>query len=219
LPAPFNKKKGRDMKFFDKKENSTNAPNPGPANSGTTNSPQQQQQQQPQAPRPQQQPQPPAPDPQKYAPKPPAPTPTPAPVTVQAPVITTPVTSPTVATVLGTGLIIRGDIQSEDSITVEGVVEGTIVSSRDVVVGPHGKLRASIRTNNVTISGRVVGDVTATNKVELAPAGQLQGNIRSPKLSIAETALFKGNIDMSGTDLSSRDDKKLAPSIPEPAKK
>ena len=125
----------------------------------------------------------------------------------------------TVQTVLGTGLIIRGDIQSEDSITVEGVVEGTIVCARDVLVGPHGKLRASIRANNVTISGRVVGDVSATNKVELAPAGQLQGNIRSPKLSIAETALFKGNIDMSSTDVSSRDDKKMANPMPEPAKK
>ena len=215
------------MKFFDKKENSPNAPNSGPANSGTTNpsQPQQQQQPQQQPPKPQPQAQPPTADAQKYAPKPPAPapasapSPTPAPVQFQAPVAPAPVTQSTVATVLGTGLIIRGDIQSEDSITVEGVVEGTIVCTKDVLVGSHGKLRASIRANNVTISGRVVGDVIATNKVELAPAGQLQGNIRSPKLSIAETALFKGNIDMSGTDASQREDRKMASPIPEPAKK
>jgi cytoskeletal protein CcmA (bactofilin family) len=116
-------------------------------------------------------------------------------------------------------LIIRGDIQAEDSITIEGVVEGTIVSARDVLVGPQGRLRASVRAANVRISGRVVGDVTATNKVELAAGGQLQGNIRSPKLSIAETALFKGNIDMSAPESSGKEEKKTFQPVPETVKK
>lgn len=185
------------MKFFDKKENLPGNSDPIPSKPSTPVPPQQ-----PQAiPQPQ-----PQPHPQPPAPKP-------------APPAVIPPVQHSVQTVLGAGLIIRGDIQSEESVTIEGVVEGTIVCARDVLVGSQGKLRASIRAANVTISGRVIGDVTATNKVELAKAGQLQGNIRSPKLSIAESALFKGNIDMSMPDTPVREERKVAPAMPEPAKK
>jgi cytoskeletal protein CcmA (bactofilin family) len=64
------------------------------------------------------------------------------------------------------------------------------------VVGPEGKVFANIKAGNVTISGKVIGNVTASGKVNLAPAGLLQGNIHAPKLAIAESALFRGSIDM-----------------------
>lgn len=110
-------------------------------------------------------------------------------------------------TIIGNTLSVKGDIKSEENITIHGMVEGTIDTTMDVVVGQEGRVRAAIRANNVTISGAVVGNVTAMNKVDLAPTGQLQGNIRAPKLSIAESALFKGSIDMSPPDAASeRDD-------------
>ncbi len=183
------------MKFFDKKENSISNSNPVPSNPGTPGTPVS-----PSPPQATQASTPPSPQQQVQAPKP---------VVVQS----------SAQTVLGAGLIFKGDIQSEESITIEGVVEGTITCARDVLIGSQGKLRASVRAANVTISGRVIGDITATNKVELAAAGQLQGNIRSPKLSIAESALFKGNIDMSAPDAPSREERKMPQAIPETVKK
>lgn len=99
-------------------------------------------------------------------------------------------------TVIGSSLMIKGDVTSEEDILVHGFVEGSIETSGDVIVGPEGKVFASIKANNVSISGKVIGNVNASNKVNLAPSGLLQGNIRAPKLSIAEAALFRGNIDM-----------------------
>jgi cytoskeletal protein CcmA (bactofilin family) len=99
-------------------------------------------------------------------------------------------------TVIGSSLMIKGDVLSEEDILVHGFVEGTIETSGDVIVGPEGKVFANIRATNVTISGKVIGNVSASNKVNIAPTGLLQGNIRAPKLSIAEAALFRGSIDM-----------------------
>lgn len=106
-------------------------------------------------------------------------------------------------TVIGDTLTVKGDITSSENITIHGTVEGTIDTTMDVIVGAGGKVRASIRASNVTISGSVIGNVTATNKVDLTSNGQLQGNIRAPKLAIAESALFKGSIDMSPPDSAS----------------
>ena len=133
--------------------------------------------------------------------------PAPAPASVPAPA---PVSNPRAShqTVIGETLTIKGDLRAEESIVIHGVVDGSIETNQDVIVGPGGMVRASIRATNITIAGKVNGNMTATNKVDLNPSAQLQGNIRSPKLAIAETALFKGSIDMSAPDSGSHKEKK-----------
>jgi cytoskeletal protein CcmA (bactofilin family) len=100
-------------------------------------------------------------------------------------------------TIIGTSISIRGDIMAEETVTIEGSVDGTIETTQNVIVAPEGRVRADIRASVITISGRVKGDMFATHKVDLAPSGQLEGNIHAPKLAIAESAMFKGSIDMS----------------------
>jgi cytoskeletal protein CcmA (bactofilin family) len=157
------------MKFFDKKEN----------NMG---------QSEPPVPPPAQ----PAPKPAEVKYQPPAPAPAAAPA---------PAPNPTprrgTNTIIGANLTIRGDITADENITIEGTVEGTIESTNDVIVAPEGRVRADIRANTITVSGKVKGNMLATNKVDLTSTGQLEGNIQAPKLAIAESAMFKGSIDMS----------------------
>ena len=123
-------------------------------------------------------------------------------------------TARTGKTLIGHSVIIRGEITSEENLQIEGVVDGSIESSSDVMVGTEGRVNATIRAVNISIHGRVIGDCVATNRLELAPSGLLQGNIRSPKVSIAERALFKGSIDMRPKDAAPiRDSKEKKDSV------
>ena len=189
------------MKFFDPKKKEPSAPenpvsNPRPVtvpNPGTNV--------QPAMPQPAPVPDPPKPEPLKpeavkMETKPEAPKPQFAPPTVSIPVPEPVKPARTGKTLIGNSVIIRGDITSEENLQIEGVVDGSIESTNDVHVGTEGRVNATIRAVNIVIHGRVIGDCTATNRLELAPSALLQGNIRAPKISIAETALFKGSIDM-----------------------
>jgi cytoskeletal protein CcmA (bactofilin family) len=100
-------------------------------------------------------------------------------------------------TIIGTSITIRGDITAEETVTIEGSVDGTIETTQNVVIAPEGRVRADIRASVITISGRVKGNMFATYKVDLTASGQLEGNIQAPKLAIAESAVFRGSIDMS----------------------
>ena len=111
-------------------------------------------------------------------------------------------------TLIGNSVTIRGDITSEENLQIEGIVDGSIETNNDVVVGLEGRVNATIRAANIVIQGRVIGDVSASNRVELAPSALLQGNIRAPKLSIAETAKFKGSVDMRPKEASPSKDQK-----------
>jgi cytoskeletal protein CcmA (bactofilin family) len=189
------------MKFFDPKkkepsapENPVSYPRPVTVPNPSTNV-------QPTIPQPAPAPEPPKPEPSKpeavkMETKPEVPKPQSAPPTVSMPV-PEPVKSVRIGkTLIGNSVIIRGDITSEENLQIEGVVDGSIESTNDIHVGTEGRVNATIRAVNIVIHGRVIGDCTATNRLELAPSALLQGNIRAPKLSIAETALFKGTIDM-----------------------
>ncbi len=117
------------------------------------------------------------------------------------------------STIIGTLITIRGDISAEETVTIEGSVDGTIETTQNVIVAPEGRVRADIRASVVTISGRVKGDVYATHKVDLTASGQLEGNIHAPKLAIAESAMFRGSIDMSPPSPSNqpKGERKLQP--------
>lgn len=99
-------------------------------------------------------------------------------------------------TIIGSTVMVKGDLTANESIVVDGFVEGSMETTGDVHVGMHGKVYASIRADNIKVSGKVVGNITASNKIELESTAVLEGNIRAPRLSISESALFRGSIDM-----------------------
>ena len=100
--------------------------------------------------------------------------------------------------VVGVNTTIKGEILGDEDVLVEGNVEGQIRITRDLQVGPGGKVKATISARSVSVSGEVTGDCEASNRVEIQATGRLTGNIRAPKIIIAEGAMFRGNSDMSG---------------------
>ncbi len=106
------------------------------------------------------------------------------------------------ATYLGPLVRIRGELNAEEDLTVDGRVEGRIAAVRTLHVGPKASIEAEIAGSVVLIAGRVTGDVEASERVELLPSGHLEGNIHAPRIVIAEGATFKGSVEMGGEDKS-----------------
>lgn len=105
--------------------------------------------------------------------------------------------SPTTC-VVGVNITINGELTGDEDVLVEGTVEGQIRVTRELRVGPRGKVKATVSAASVVVSGELVGDCEATGRVEIQATGRLVGNIRAPKVVIAEGAVFRGNSDMSG---------------------
>ena len=79
-------------------------------------------------------------------------------------------------------------------------MEGTIESKQHTVtIGANATAKAQITAKDVVVLGKVDGNITATAKVEIRPDGTVEGDIVSPTVAIAEGAIFRGSIDMSGS--------------------
>ncbi len=98
---------------------------------------------------------------------------------------------------IGKSVVIKGELNGSEDLTVEGYVDGTIELKEHVLtIGPHGRIKAEIFAKAVVVLGKVNGNVTASEKVDIRDNGSIEGNIVAPRVAIAEGAHFRGSVDM-----------------------
>ena len=99
-------------------------------------------------------------------------------------------------TVIGSSIVIDGEISGDEDLVIQGTVKGRISLKESLYVEGSGVIEADIETANVEVSGQVTGNIAASDKVELKADCKVVGDIRAPRILIADGAVFKGNVDM-----------------------
>lgn len=98
---------------------------------------------------------------------------------------------------IGKSVVIKGELNGSEDLTIEGHVEGKIeLKDHVLTIGPNGKIKAQVFAKAVIVLGEVNGNVTATEKVDIRDGGSVDGDIVSPRVAIAEGAHFRGSVDM-----------------------
>jgi len=105
---------------------------------------------------------------------------------------------------IGKSIVIKGELNGSEDLTIDGHVEGTIQLREHVLtIGPNGKIKAQVFAKTVIVLGEVTGNVTASDKVDIRDNGSVDGDIISPRVAIAEGAHFRGSVDMQRKVVSS----------------
>lgn len=99
-------------------------------------------------------------------------------------------------TVIGSGVTIEGEITAEEEVVVAGTVRGKLTADGPVTVESGGVVEADIGATTLSIGGIVSGNVSASDRVDLLSGGRLVGDVRAARITIADGASFKGNVDM-----------------------
>src|SRR5580765_8003415 len=98
---------------------------------------------------------------------------------------------------IGKSVVIKGELNGSEDLTIEGHVEGTIqLRDHVLTIGPNGRIKAQVFAKSVIVLGEVNGNVTASDKVDIRDNGSVDGDIVSPRVAIAEGAHFRGSVDM-----------------------
>jgi cytoskeletal protein CcmA (bactofilin family) len=100
---------------------------------------------------------------------------------------------------IGEALTVQGKVVSQQDLTIDGKVEGTIeLGNHDLTIGAGAEIRANLVAHDITISGEVTGNVTAASLVELRASACVEGDIVTPRLIMVEGAMIKGKVDAAG---------------------
>ena len=98
---------------------------------------------------------------------------------------------------IGKSVVIKGELNGSEGLTIEGQVEGKIeLKDHVLTIGPNGKIKAQVFAKAVIVLGEVNGNVTASEKVDIRDGGSVDGDIIAPRVAIAEGAHFRGSVDM-----------------------
>lgn len=102
---------------------------------------------------------------------------------------------PSSTSFIGKTMKIEGELVSDEDLTIEGQVKGTIEVTKTLTIGKYGDVSADINARVVKIIGNARGNIVASHKVEILSNGRYNGNIISEKLVVAEGAVLIGNIN------------------------
>ncbi|MGH6915009.1 MAG: bactofilin family protein, partial [Geminicoccales bacterium] len=90
---------------------------------------------------------------------------------------------------IGKSVVIKGELNGSEDLTIEGNIEGKIeLKDHVLTIGPNGKIKAQVFAKSVIILGEVTGNVTASEKVDIRDNGSVDGDIAAPRVAIAEGA-------------------------------
>ena len=94
------------------------------------------------------------------------------------------------ASIIGDGLRIEGNIDSEGDLLVEGEIQGDI-TVRKLTVGQGGQVEGKIAADEIMVHGRVTGGMAA-QVTTLFKTARVNGDVEYGNLSIENGAEFEG---------------------------
>ena len=99
-------------------------------------------------------------------------------------------------TIIGHGITIEGEITSDEDVVVAGTVRGKLTVDGPVNVEVGAVVEADVGASTLSVGGSVTGNVSATDRVDILAGARLVGDVKTARITIADGASFKGNVDM-----------------------
>ena len=99
-------------------------------------------------------------------------------------------------TIIAQGLTIEGEFSSDDEVIVAGRLRGRLSCDGPVTIETGAVVEADVGAASLSVGGTLTGNVTAAERVDLLGGARLVGDVKAARLTIADGATFKGNVDM-----------------------
>jgi cytoskeletal protein CcmA (bactofilin family) len=96
-------------------------------------------------------------------------------------------------TLLGKGTLWKGEIHAgQNSLRIEGTVEGTIHSEGEVTVAPGGEVKGVIEAKHLIVTGKVLGTFRIQECLEIHGTGYVEGEVEVGSLVVDEGGTLQG---------------------------
>jgi cytoskeletal protein CcmA (bactofilin family) len=102
------------------------------------------------------------------------------------------------ASVLGSSLVLKGEISGDEDLVIRGTFHGSIrIGNRGLFIERGARVEADVEADHVSIAGALTGDITAAGWVSLSSEARMKGEITAAKIQIRDGAQFRGGIKMA----------------------
>lgn len=96
--------------------------------------------------------------------------------------------------VIGQGIAMSGEIESCDTLVVEGTVEAALKGASILEVAETGMFYGTVEIDEATIAGKFEGDLTVNGRLTVRSTGSVVGAIAYKELAVEAGAVIDGKI-------------------------
>jgi cytoskeletal protein CcmA (bactofilin family) len=93
-------------------------------------------------------------------------------------------------------LTIRGEIDTDGTVRVDGHIEGALHRAGSLIIGAGGEVVGDIEASEVVVAGTVRGNVHASGRLEVEPGASVHGEIRANAMVLREGAIIHGKVSI-----------------------
>src|SRR5438552_5717612 len=94
--------------------------------------------------------------------------------------------------VINDRLTIRGELDTDGTVRVDGRVEGPTHRAGTLIVGASGFIVGNVEARDVVVAGMIQGNVHASRRLQIEGGGSILGEIRAKSMILLEGATLPG---------------------------
>ena len=97
---------------------------------------------------------------------------------------------------LGKSILVKGELQTSEDLTIEGRIEGPVhCEDSAVVLAASADVTGDIIARDITVFGRIAGRLIATDVVDVRPDATVSGQVLSRRFILDPDARFEGRVE------------------------
>ena len=93
---------------------------------------------------------------------------------------------------------IKGDLECDGIVKIEGIYQGSIKTVSNVIISEEARVDAHIEAENVSVSGQVKGSIIAKGRLEILPAGRVWADATVTSFLLDDGGKLHGGLKMFG---------------------
>ncbi|MCH5600199.1 bactofilin family protein [Niabella ginsengisoli] len=97
--------------------------------------------------------------------------------------------------IIGKDLIIKGELQGDGTVRVDGRVEGNITLQRGLIVGDGAFVIGDVKTENLIVYGKLTGNIFCKS-IQIKSSGNIKGDIHTEIILIETGGKYNGQLYM-----------------------
>lgn len=100
-------------------------------------------------------------------------------------------------TTIGDDVEVVGTIKCNESIQINGKLNGDLNCSGDAVIGEKAVVQGNLSVNCVSVKGQITGNINAKDRIEMKSTARITGDIKSKRLTVVDGVTFIGKSEVN----------------------
>jgi len=95
-----------------------------------------------------------------------------------------------------------GNFRSQRDLRVEGELKGNVSCDGTLFVSEGATIAATVEAEHITVAGELTGEIRCRGRFQILPSGRVRAKVSTGSLVIQEGAIYEGQLEMAGIELS-----------------